>query len=145
MIKVRHTSQSELELSGTEDELFTLSKTIQQFIQKQQTTIEFKTNINFDPSPYEERLFKIVIVLSSFENIVDVKDKKLYLIGNKEFLNCFADNLPYDTDELDSDVDYHIHFDKVSFSDILSEHSSEIVLTKETKIYNKNKVSKTNP
>lgn len=134
MIKIRYSPPNELVLSGNADELHTLNREIMGFLSSHKNSITWEAETVSDPYPYEKMLSSLSIKLSRSKEkgTIKVKEAQLFLEGNKDFINNFACNLPYDVEDSKPRIGYHIHYDQISFPDILSEESLEIILEKES-------------
>ena len=131
MIQIRYSPPNELELSGNTAELYSLTQEIIEFLASSQNNRTWKVETTANPNPYQMILPILSIRLSTAKKgMITVEESQLVLDGNKDFIRNFADNLPYDAEDPKSGINYHVHYDSLSFGDVLSESSLEIILSK---------------
>lgn len=127
MIRIRYSSEpTEVELSGSRNDLLGLRNVIVEMTEDQ---LSVPADTDFDPTPYPNYLEELVLQKTDDELCIKVLDKKLTVCGRHGYLALFAENLPYDTDEQDYSVPYHVHFDRIGRESQVAENSLDAVLT----------------
>ncbi len=128
MIRIRYSADpyGEIELEGSGGELHDLHQGI---IGMKQSPLSVPVDTSFDPSPYQCCLHGLYITKTEGLLFIAVEDHKLCISGTPENLTLFAENVPYDVDEHNSPVPYHIHFDRIGREDKMAEDSLELVIT----------------
>ena len=114
-----------------------LNQEIRKFLSDSQKKRIWDIETVANPYPYKQMLSALSVELSIGKGIISVEETTLVLSGGKRFLLNFVDNLPYDVEDPKSGISYHIHYDSISFGDILSKESMEIILTKKRDTDNK--------
>jgi hypothetical protein len=127
MIRICYSSKPyvELYLEGSQQELVELR---QQIISLHRGDLLVDAERDFDPTPFESVLNRVHFIVSDSLLEITVIGSELRIQGRKELLECFANNLPWDAEHTNDQVNYHHHFDRVWYPDSFSEHSLEIVL-----------------
>ena len=121
-MKIKYSSNGELSVEGAQIEMELLSDKIDNFITSEKESICIELEMDYDPSPYERVLNKLIFS-RAIESNVHVTDNTLTFSGQNEFFESISSNLPYGVDE----TPYHIHYDSISFPQYLKPEAPEIV------------------
>ena len=117
---------SEIELQGTRAEFNKLKESI---ISLEENSYTLKAETEIDPSPYKHVLSEICIIRNNDLLYITTRDLKLLMYGGQESLYMFADNLPYDIENNESNNPYHIHFGRIGREGIIKEGSLNLIIT----------------
>lgn len=131
MIEITYSPEDEVNIEGDEKSLIELCTALRNC--SNSGIVEIQTKPDLDPSPYEHLLNKLIIKLNNNINKLSVLDDALIIEGNKEFLLNFEANIPWDAEDTTSGINYHVHYDNVSFGEYLSDDSLDAVLSKKRK------------
>ncbi len=128
MIKIRYSENEDVEIKGSTLEFMELRQVFQSIATKKLSHIIFNVEEDFDPSPYSMVLSELKCVLAT-ENCIQPKDGKLIISGTAEFYNSLSGSIPVEVDDPVSGMNYHVHYDWVSFDQYLGVNAIGIIFS----------------
>ena len=78
-----------------------------------------------------QQQFDVVRFFSGAENLIGVDEVGVFLAGTSEFFQNLSCNVPWDAEDPKLPVEYHVHYDKISFDWLLSENSLDLIIYKQ--------------
>jgi len=120
-------SDEEVEIFGSSCEMLSFKNIITEFERDGNQYAEFKISNNCDRSAYPTKIEYVNFILSIENNTFKVVDNTFIISGNSDFISNFICNIPTEYDS-NSNVSYHVHYDRVSFGKLLSSESLDLVM-----------------
>jgi len=109
MLEIRHSNQTEVEVSGAVDDLQAVNRGISALVQSRGAEIAFEANLSFNPVPYDAPLKRMVVVKGRGSAKVSIVDAgELRVEGSPESLEAFASFFDF---ELGAAAGNHAHFE----------------------------------
>lgn len=128
MLRIKFSPGEAVDVEGTATDFLALRSRIFGMIEAGETEVTQPVDISFDPLPYESFLAGIEVRASNI-NRVSVVNQLLVITGNESFLNNLAMNLPCKAEQPSSGVQFHVHYDRISFGDFLDDDSMDLILS----------------
>jgi hypothetical protein len=131
MLRIRYGAPTaEIDLEGSRQDLLDLQIAILKILKSGRAELLVPADTSFDPSPYDAVVCAISVVVSTADKgRVTVSDDHLLVVGPERMLRNFAANLPCNASPPRSGLQYHVHYDRISFEDCLDENSMHLVIS----------------
>lgn len=121
-------SEGEVSLEATTQEFTELKSTLDNFIASPKMQLHVEAESGFDPSPYDALLSCLIFQKSEALIQVRAEGSALCIEGAGECLAKLAANLPYDAEDPETGIRYHIHFDHVGWPSHVAANSADLIL-----------------
>lgn len=127
MIRIRcsGTPAGEVDLSGTRQELLELREAIVNFCRKKRPLLEVPVEREYDPAPYERRLYWLRLVRTAHKTKILIEGQRLFVTGRLDLLKLFAENLPCEAEQ----TPYHVHLGANGMAEQVEADSLDLVVT----------------
>ena len=129
MLYVTYTTEDEIYLEGDGADLRSLHDELTAFHSKGVESITASTNCSDQPEG-KDPILPGIHLRDSAENLICPKDGRLLISGSKDFFENLARNIPWDAEDPDSGIPYHVHYDRIWPDSPLSENSNDLIITK---------------
>lgn len=126
MVRLRY-AKGEAEISGTAAELRLLVASIHAFLHSPLNEIAVQADTDFGPAPYEHAPHALRLVKTSRLLIAQYAPTELQILSSPQGLGLLADNLLAQAQEDPAPLS-HVHFDAISWPEIIDNNSAELVL-----------------
>ena len=119
MLNIDYIEESEISISAASDSLKKFADQIR----------EISSEFSF-PVVGNESVSKILVRQSSSKILAQVDGSNLVISGNSICLENLSDNIPWDAEDPENGVEYHIHYDRATATEFLDSNSPDLVFTK---------------
>ena len=129
MLKIR-SSENELDIGGTDEDFILLRREIESFLLSGgKDFIDFECDEKFEPEPYLRTHSSMRIMIGAGPNHFDHSRKSLQVLGSFQALRNFVDNFPDGDGGYPGTIQYHHHYDNISFPEYVSPESPSVTLS----------------
>ena len=119
MMKINYIDKNEISICGSSTSLKKFADQIR----------DLTSEVSFSASG-DASINKIIVCPSSDKILIRVDENKLIISGNSNSLKNLSDNIPWDAEDPESEMDYHVHYDKIMSGEFLDPKSPDLVITK---------------
>lgn len=123
-----YSSVGEASIQASVGEFADLKAGLEKFIASPESELTLVAEEAFDPKPYDSLLNVLVVRKSESALCIQAEGSALCVVGPRDGLALFAANLPYDANDHNSGIQYHVHFDHAGWPSKIAPDSIELVL-----------------
>ena len=128
MLELKFSPNEEISIEGNAKSLLQLCSALESHLEL--FPIELPAKSDISPEPYHQLLTSLTIKTNSEFNGFSVAGAALTIEGNSDFFNNLKANIPWDAEAPEPNIHYHVHYDKISFGNYLSENSLDAIISK---------------